>query len=133
MIHMICPINSATFIVACIDGEIAGILGAGGRTGRSSCTLGRSDGNSGNVGGGGRIGSSGIVNGLRSISKLNVGGIGKSGILGNDIDVGTNLNVGSNICSQILIRDISKYMFGNLNGGMGNIGSCGHKNAKLHE
>lgn len=105
---MIFPINSATLIVACIDGEMAGIFGAGGNTGRSSCTFGKSDGSSGSTGGGGKIGSSGIVNGLKSISKLSDGGVGKSGIFGNEIDVGTNLNVGKSICNPILMRDISK-------------------------
>jgi hypothetical protein len=105
-IQNILPTKSATFNTPLISGIILGILGAGGKTGKSIFTLGINDGGSGNVGGSGMTGIVGIesptkklISKLYKISQLTstLGGSGKLGNCGNGILVGTKLTFGSTI------------------------------------
>ncbi|HMT27495.1 MAG TPA: hypothetical protein PKD96_04260, partial [Candidatus Absconditabacterales bacterium] len=91
-----------------ILGVILGIFGGGGNVGKLIFIDGKKEGNGGRFGGVGKIGKSGIETDGKSkkgrsivhkfrVSKSIVtgGGSGRFGTLGNGIELGTKLNLGS--------------------------------------
>jgi hypothetical protein len=105
-IQKIFPIKSAILSIESMAGNILGILGAGGNTGRSILMLGMNDGGSGSVGGSGNTGIVGndmllnvamsrFISTFRSIST--VGGSGRFGNCGNGILMGTKFIFGKTI------------------------------------
>lgn len=123
--------NSAAVNAHWIADDIAGNLGAGGKTGSSRFTCGINHGSDGSCGGAGSCGIFGILNILRSI--LTVGGAGKFGICGSGTLVGTKMKLGNEIFIPTLMRDKSRKIFGILNGGIGITGICGHMKDSVHE
>ena len=108
--------NSATLRMIFISGNIFGIFGAGGSTGKSILTLGINDGGSGSVGG---SGITGIVGKFMPATKFTsnhqrtsrftstFGGSGRFGNFGNGIFIGTKFIFGKVIFIPSSICDIS--------------------------
>ena len=134
-IQNIFPIKVATLSIAFISGSIFGIFGAGGNTGKSILILGINDGGSGNVGGSGMTGIVGNDKPFRisMFTCISVGASGRLGNCGNGILIGTKFIFGNIMFIPSSIWERSIYMFGILNGGIGNTGNFGHKNDRLHE
>lgn len=115
-IQNIFPMKSATLRTAFISGNIFGIFGAGGNTGRSILMLGMNDGGSGNVGGSGITGMVGndmlsmkLIFSPYKISRFTstLGGSGKFGNCGNGIFIGTKFIFGNMIFMPSSICDKS--------------------------
>ena len=139
-IQNIFPIKSAILSIESMAGNILGILGAGGNTGRSILMLGMNDGGSGRVGGSGitgMVGNDMFLNAATSRfifrSTSTVGGSGRFGSCGSGILMGTKFIFGKTIFIPSSIWERSIYTFGILNAGIGNIGSFGQRNDRLHE
>ncbi|MFZ5341218.1 MAG: hypothetical protein ACOZBL_01235 [Patescibacteria group bacterium] len=89
-------INFAISSMILISGINAGILGAGGNSGRSKSIVGKNEGKTGNSGSSGNNGIAGKVK-SKDIPSPNFGGFGRSGILGKLNAIGAKVNFGRTI------------------------------------